>query len=112
MVLDIIAKDELDNSVFTIISDQVTDPRNPSHNWLKSSPKFTSIFPDNGTVKFMYTYNGKAVANKTADVYYFDIFSNGRVFTHFTLRSRPCRPGFIQQGHSCVCDKTKTGILG
>ena len=97
--------------MFTIISDQVANSHDSSRSWFKSPAKFTAIYPNNDTVRFKYTYNGKPHNNETADVYYFDLFSNGRVFTHFTLRSVPCRPGFVQNDDSCICDK-KPGILG
>ena len=109
-VLDITAKDELGNSVFTVISDLVT-PHNSNRTWFKSPGKLKAISPNNSAVKFKYTYNGKPHNNETADVYYFDLSFNGGAFTHFTLRSLPCRPGFVQRHDSCICD-TKPEILG
>ncbi|CAB3994560.1 Hypothetical predicted protein [Paramuricea clavata] len=108
-VLDIIAKDELNNSVFTVIADKL-----PSLSWLSSPESFTAIQPHGSKVRFKYTYNADFVIpiNQTIDVYYYDLFSVGRVSKRFTLRPQPCRPGFVQKNGSCVCDRSKTGILG
>ena len=116
--LDIIAKDELNNSVFTIIADKILNIRNGrSPSWLKSPTTFTAIGENNdefSKVRFKYSYskNNSVSPNTTTSVIYYDLFSNGRVFTQFTLRAHACRPGFVQQGDTCVCDKSKTGILG
>ena len=107
--MDIIAKDELNNSVFTVIADKL-----PSLSWLSSPESFTAIQPHGSKVRFKYTYNAEFVIpiNQTIDVYYYDLFSIGRVSKRFTLRPQPCRPGFVQKNGSCVCDRSKTGILG
>ena len=116
--LDIIAKDELNNPVFTIIGDKILNIYNvKSPSWLKAPTTFTAIGKNNeefGKVQFKYSYskNNSVLPNTTASVFYYDVLSNGRVFTQFTLRAHACRPGFVQQGDTCVCDKSKTGILG
>ena len=109
--MDIVARDELNNPVFTVIADRVVNSnKTPRGSWFNSPPRFMAIEPNNGTVGFKYFYNGKQ-GNETADVYYSDVFSNGRVFTNFTLRPQPCHPGFVHLGDRCVCEN-KTGILG
>ena len=116
--MDIIAKDELNNSMFTVISDKIvnSNARNGTMQplWLKSSETFTTTSAQSSAVRFKYTYNRNfsIPINATADVYYYDLFTVGRVFTHFTLNPQACWPGFVQQGDTCVCDKNKTGILG
>ena len=83
--------------------------------WLRSRGKFSTISAQSSTVRFKYTYNNPDLAipiNATANVFYYDLFTSGRVFAKFTLIPEGCRPGFVQHGDSCVCDKNKTGILG
>ena len=114
--MDIVAKDELNNSVFTVISDKVLSSDNTMQPpWLRSPETFTTIGAQSSTIRFKYTYNNPDLAipiNATANVFYYDLFTIGRVFANFTLIPEACRPGFVQQGDSCVCDKNKNGILG
>lgn len=114
-ILDIVAKDELNNSMFTVISDKVVSSDGTMQPlWLRSPETFTTIGAQSTTVRFKYTYDyhfGMPI-NATANIFYYDLFTIGRVFANFTLIPEACRPGFVQQGDSCVCDKDQTGILG
>ena len=109
-----VARDELNNSVFSIVADKVTNSDSAPPRWLKSPERFTPLMRRSNTVKFKYIYNTDfpIPKNAAAEVFYYDIFSNGRVFVNFSLRPQACRLGFIQQNDLCVCDKNKTGILG
>ena len=109
-----VARDELNNSVFSALADQVAYSDDTLSPWLQSSDIYTPILPGGNTIKFKYTYNPNfpIPMNAAAEVYYFDMFSNGRAFVNFSLRPQACRLGFIQQNDLCVCDKNKTGILG
>ncbi|XP_028404441.1 uncharacterized protein LOC114527054 [Dendronephthya gigantea] len=114
MSLEMVARDELNNSVFSIVADKVSNSDSSQSRWLQSPETFTPLSRASNTVKFKYTYNSsfEIPMNTAAEVYYYDIFSNGRVFVHFSLRPQACRPGFVQENELCVCDKNKTGILG
>ena len=98
-----------------MIADKVANSDGTVVRWLNSKETFFAIQPhQENKVLFKYTYNPniELPLNSTADVYYYDMFSIGRVFTHFTLRPQPCRPGFIQHKEACVCDDSNTGVMG
>lgn len=112
--MDIVAKDELNNSVFTIIAGPLFVDGRVTKDGLDSPTIYTAIDPHHSKVEVTFSYNTNVdkPVNASYNAYYAVLFSFGTVFTNFTLRPQPCRPGFVLRDGKCVCDETKTEILG
>lgn len=105
--MDIVAYDELNNSVPTLIALVL------NCEWLNFKTQYNIIDPQKkNQVEVKYTLRSKPQRNPTAKLYLYDLSSSFRVSSNLTIVYKNCNPGFVLNGDTCTCDSNNTGVIG
>ena len=114
--MNITAKDELNNSVFTLTTSTIANNMHTSNmQWLNLDQEFYVIHPNKSNkveVQYSLKSSGKNATNRTTKAYLLDLPSNSRMDLEFAISYADCHPGFVLNGKKCDCDKNRTGIIG